>query len=244
MNTQKKKRTLIVLACVLAFIVIALCTVLPCLYENGLLASAHPQIKAKDGQIRVACVGDSLTYGYGISHWTKNNYPVQLGNLLGDDYCVNNFGYSGHTVSSKGDRPYINTKLYNKSLAFAPNIVVIMLGSNDAKASNMQSKAELKSEYIKIIRSYLSLDSVKRVIIMSPTPVWQVKGKNPYGIQPSVVATDIHDMAKEISEDLQLEYIDLFAIFKDKAALFKDGAHPNAEGAGLIAQTVLQTING
>ena len=40
--------------------------------------------------IKVACVGDSVTYGYGISNWPKNNYPFILESFLGDEYTVNN----------------------------------------------------------------------------------------------------------------------------------------------------------
>ena len=31
---------------------------------------------------RIACVGDSITYGAGISHITKNSYPARLQSLL------------------------------------------------------------------------------------------------------------------------------------------------------------------
>ena len=40
--------------------------------------------------IKVACIGNSVTYGYGISNWPKNNYPFILGGILGDEYTVNN----------------------------------------------------------------------------------------------------------------------------------------------------------
>ena len=53
------------------------------LYKNG-----------KD-TIKVACVGNSVTYGYGISNWPKNNYPFILESFLGDEYTVNNYGKAG-----------------------------------------------------------------------------------------------------------------------------------------------------
>ena len=45
--------------------------------------------------IKVACVGDSVTYGHGISNWPKNNHPFILGSILGDEYTVNNYGKAG-----------------------------------------------------------------------------------------------------------------------------------------------------
>ena len=237
-----KKKAVIAISAVLAFIILAVCITIPCLYENGLLGDIHPIKKAKDGQVRVACVGDSLTYGLGVEHWTKNNYPARLGGMFGGGYCVNNFGYSGRTASPEGDRPYIAEKLYKDSLSFAPEIVVIMLGSNDSKDGNWKGKDKYIEDYVNIINSYLALDSVREVYIMTPSPVWTVKGKEPYGISPEVISDQIVPAVEEIAERLNLKLIDLYGIFEDKPHLFKDGAHPNAEGAGMIASAVYDAI--
>src|SRR4051812_40315304 len=52
----------------------------------------------KDRKVRVACVGDSITFGSGIPDREHNAYPAQLANLLGDRYEVRNFGVSGATL--------------------------------------------------------------------------------------------------------------------------------------------------
>ena len=57
----------------------------------------------KDCQIKVACIGDSITYGHGIKNWPKNNYPAILQQLLGDGYHVQNFGVSGQEVQDNSD---------------------------------------------------------------------------------------------------------------------------------------------
>ena len=77
--------------------------------------------------IKVACVGDSVTYGYGTSIWPKNNYPFILGNLLGDEYTVNNYGFCGYCVQSDSNKPYSSKSPYKKSLEFEPDIVIFML---------------------------------------------------------------------------------------------------------------------
>ena len=94
--------------------------------------------------IRVACVGDSITFGYGIKDRDKMSYPAQLGKRLGSKYEVRNFGVNGHTLLSKGNAPYIKSKAYRDALAFAPEIVVIKLGTNDSKPMNWQYKSEFK----------------------------------------------------------------------------------------------------
>lgn len=235
-----RKKIIITVSIILAVAVLAVCITVPTLYMNGYIGSIHKLNEAKDGQVRVACVGDSLTYGYGVSNWVKNNYPTQLGGMLGDGYCVNNYGYSGHAVSKTSGRAYTAEKLYRQSLEFAPNVVVIMLGSNDTKAQNWKGKESLIEDYAEIIESYLALESLEKMIIMSPTPVWERNGKVHYGLNKELIATDVHDAAKELAERFGLGYIDLYEIFEDKGGLFKDGAHPNAEGARIIAQTVLE----
>src|SRR5579885_3646478 len=65
-----------------------------------------------DDKIRVACVGDSITYGAGIKDREHNSYPAQLQKLLGDGYEVRNFGVNGRTLLSKGDLPYVKERTY------------------------------------------------------------------------------------------------------------------------------------
>ena len=44
--------------------------------------------------IRVACIGNSITYGVGTRNPAKDSYPAVLGQMLGDGYEVRNFGVS------------------------------------------------------------------------------------------------------------------------------------------------------
>ena len=98
-----------------AIILLGAFIVLIALNHFGFIESYHPMKKAKDGQIKIACVGDSITYG------------------CTDKYCVNNFGYTNRTAIKDADYPYTKEKLYQQSLDFKPDVVVIMLGSNDTK---------------------------------------------------------------------------------------------------------------
>ena len=56
--------------------------------------------------LKVACVGDSITFGAGIKERETQCYPVQLGQLLGDEFEVRNFGVNGATLLKQGDLPY------------------------------------------------------------------------------------------------------------------------------------------
>ena len=86
--------------------------------------------------IRVACIGNSITYGARIKNRDRDSYPAVLSRMLGEAYWVKNFGVSARTLLNKGDNPYMNEKAYQDALAFNPNIVVIKLGTNDSKSFN------------------------------------------------------------------------------------------------------------
>src|SRR5438309_1365900 len=79
------------------------------------------------GVTKLACIGDSITYGSGIKDRAHDSYPAQLAKMLGDKFNVRNFGVSGATLLKAGDRPYSKTKQYQPALDFAADVVVIML---------------------------------------------------------------------------------------------------------------------
>lgn len=62
---------------------------------------------AQENRIKVACIGNSITYGYGLPDRTTQSYPAQLQKMLGESYQVENFGKSGATLLNKGHRPYM-----------------------------------------------------------------------------------------------------------------------------------------
>lgn len=39
---------------------------------------------AQENRIKVACIGNSITYGYGLPDRTTQSYPVQLQKMLGE----------------------------------------------------------------------------------------------------------------------------------------------------------------
>ena len=124
------KKTIIIIA--VSLIAVAT-TIFLILYFNG-FSGIHNHTDAKEGQIKIACVGDSITYGHGIANWPKNNYPAQLQEFLGDEYHVSNFGHSGKTLSDNGDQPYTESEQYSLSQSYGADVLIIMLGTNDSKA--------------------------------------------------------------------------------------------------------------
>ena len=127
--------------------------------------------------IRVACVGDSITYGHGASNRAKTSYPAQLQTLLGDEWSVVNFGHNARTAlddgkewNGKGGMGYRKSPEFAKALASKPDIVVFMLGTNDSKPVNWDGKSDdVKRDYAKLVDDFLALDP-KPVVVIGASP--------------------------------------------------------------------------
>jgi lysophospholipase L1-like esterase/pimeloyl-ACP methyl ester carboxylesterase len=184
-------------------------------------------------KIKVACVGDSITFGSGIPDREKLSYPAQLGPLLVDEYEVRNFGVSGATMLQKGDKPYMKTKAYKTSLAYQPDIVIIKLGTNDSKPHNWKLKASFSESTNNLIASYQKLSTKPRIILCKPAPVL---GDGRWGITEKVVRGEVSKQIENVAFNKNLELVDLHIPLRDKPELIPDRVHPNAEGALRIAK--------
>ncbi len=203
-----------------------------------LLSVSLFSVNASSDIIRIACVGDSITYGAGIKDRKNMNYPVQLGKMLGQKYEVKNFGNSGSTMLKKGDKPFWKQREYKAALDFNPNIVVIKLGTNDTKPQNWKHSAEYSDDYKSMISAFAKLSSKPKIYICLPVPVVKTR----WGITDAIVNKDIIPALKKISSQTNCGIIDLNSPFKGKHQLIPDHVHPNAAGATIIAETVANSI--
>ena len=191
-----------------------------------------------DDVTRVACIGDSITFGHGIKDRGKNSYPKQLDVLLGADFEVRNFGVSGSTLLKKGDKPYWTEGAYQKALEFNPDIVIIKLGTNDTKPQNWKFESEYISDYVEFINAFKSLEAKPQIFICTPVPVYQDR----WGINESTVVEGIIPKLSEVSDQTSVKVIDLHKPLSHQPAMFPDKVHPNRDGAEVIAETVYQII--
>jgi sialate O-acetylesterase len=104
-----------------------------------------------EDKIRVACVGDSITEG--------TYYSAELWMLLGSKYAVGNFGVSGSTVSLSSGKPYMNETAFQEAEEFQPNIIVIMLGTNDADPYITPNTGSFVQDYIKLVDAFEALST-------------------------------------------------------------------------------------
>lgn len=239
-----KRLKIAVIACVVVAIIGAT-AILSVTYYIG-WSGFHFYDKAQDGEIKIACVGDSITYGFGVHDWGNCNYPKQLDTLLGEGYCVNNYGHSGATVQADGDQPYYDYSEYKKSLEFDADILILMMGTNDSKPYNWVDNATFKAKYIELINKYKEQNPDVRVILMTPATSYMIEdgvdGLTSFDISPERCDV-IAQIVREIASEYGYELIDINLATKDNKALFIDDlVHPNKDGATLIANTVYEYL--
>lgn len=183
------------------------------------------------GPIRIACVGDSITEITG--------YPSALQKLLGDNYIVGNFGVTGSTVLLNSWKPYMYQPQFENAEAFEPDIVVIMLGTNDDLKSLEQYNESFEDDYSTLISSFQQLQSNPRVLIANSPPIFS----NSSDLSPSYLANTIIPETNELANKLSLPLIDVYTSFGNHFDYFEDGVHPNSLGAALIASDVYDAIS-
>lgn len=189
--------------------------------------------------VRVACIGNSITFGAGIRNRSRDSYPSVLARMLGDNYWMKNFGVSARTMLNKGDHPYMNEPAYKNALAFNPNIVVIKLGTNDSKSFNWKYKADFMKDAQTMIDAFKVLPSQPKIYLCYPSKAYLTGD----GINDDIISKEIIPMIKKLAKKNNLSVIDLHTAMDGMPELFPDRIHPNEKGAQVMAKAVYQSIS-
>jgi lysophospholipase L1-like esterase len=213
-------------------------------------------VKPTNGtKIKIACVGDSITYGTGLSGsaLTTGSYPAVLQSLLGSSYQVGNYGKpsayiypfeSQYNIKTDKALSYKNTVEYTNSLAFAPDVVIFALGTNDVRslaAHKSEAADALVEAYNDLMNDYLALPSVQKayVVTVHPMPGESIISEHLYGY--------LQGIQKEAANNLGLEVIDLYEEAFDYFEIKmheSDKVHPNAAGYSVWANIVYSALTG
>jgi len=210
-----------------------------CLFLFMLSGIAQPiNITKYSAPIKVACIGNSITYGSGIDDRPRDSYPSQLARMLGEKWEVRNFGVGGRTLLKKGDYPFWNEEAYAQAKAFLPDVVVIKLGTNDTKPQNWKYSGEFLSNYRAMVKELKALSSHPKIYLCKPVPAYS----NRWGINDSIIVHGVIPAVEKLAKEENLPVIDLYSALSGKASLFPDQIHPNAEGAGLMANAIYKAL--
>jgi len=186
---------------------------------------------------RIACVGDSITEGYGLAVQSKTAYPVILDSILGVHYTVLNAGRSATTLQKKGDFPYWISKEFSNVFAFEPGIIVIKLGTNDTKPYNW-NQVSFEQDYQALIDTFNTIASHPIIFLCTPVPVFKTK----WGINDSTIIYGVIPTIEKLANANNLEIIDLYNSMKGEGANFPDSIHPNENAARKMAEIVSYEI--
>ena len=179
---------------------------------------------------RVACVGDSITQ--------ITSYPSDLQTMLGPSSMLGNFGVSGSTVDLASPKPYMYQKALQGAVQFQPTTVIIMLGTNDARADVYPSIDKFESDYKMLIQQFEDLRSKPKILLVIPPPVFN----NTLNISNENLDTGVIPRIEQVANQTGLPIIDANTPLLQHADDFVDGVHPNNDGAQVIANTIYQGI--
>lgn len=200
-----------------------------------------------NNKIKVATIGDSITYGAGAASAEMGldpqlTYPSQLADMLGSEVDLRNFGIAGRRLLDGADC-FENEPEYQASLDFKPDVVFIMLGTNDIKSAywvpnSADQQQRYKQAYEELIAAYRQANpDVKIFVMTSPylyTTVPEMDG--------AILAEEVIPLQRQVAEEQGCYLIDVFAATTGMPELFPDSIHPNAEGYELIAQLVYESV--
>jgi len=186
---------------------------------------------------KIACVGDSITEGYGLACQSKTSYPVVLDSLLGPGYSVLNLGRSATTLRKKGDFPYWTCKEFYDVFAYQPDIIIVQLGTNDTKTQNWDSTS-FANDYQALIDTFKTIPTNPKIYVCLPVPVFKSK----WTINDSTLTKWEIPIIKKLAEKNNLPVMDLHGQMSGDEKYFFDGIHPNEEGAKIMAEVIARDL--
>lgn len=187
---------------------------------------------------KVACIGNSITFGANLTNPAIQGYPAQLNKLLGNTYAVENFGHSGATMLRNGDTPYWSQIEFTNAQFYNPDIVVMKLGTNDSKSWNWVYGSQYVTDYDSMINVFRALPSKPKIFVCIQSEAFSTA----YGIDETVLAGQIRPDVKKVAKDRGVSIIDIYDATKNYSANFPDGIHPDSIGDSKIAERVNQML--
>jgi alpha-L-fucosidase 2 len=202
-----------------------------------LITAAVALTSCAENVVTIACVGDSITEGYGLAEQSKTAYPVMLDSLLGNKYSVLNCGRSATTLQKKGNFPFWICKEFSNVFAFNPDIIIVMLGTNDTKTNNWNA-ANFEKDYEALIDTFKTISTNPKIYLCLPVPVF----KTVWTINDSTVVSGIIPIIKRVAKKNNLPVIDMYSSMKNQSENYIEGIHPNEKGAKMMAQIIAKEI--
>jgi lysophospholipase L1-like esterase len=203
----------------------------------AVLATLLLQAASAGAKTKIACVGASTTSGDGST--AGHHYPDELQRLVAPDGEVKNFGVSGTTMLRNVAASYWKTPMLAQALAYAPDVVVIWFGGNDAKPENWTThKGEFLGDYEAMLQMFQALPSHPRTYV-----VLSLVTHDTGGIPKAVVDGDVIPLVRQAAADTGSGVVDVHDALAAHPEYFPDGIHPDNDGTLAIAKMVYAALN-
>ena len=187
--------------------------------------------------VKVACVGDSITYG-ATSTNDQQNYPNYLQEMLGLDYHVLNAGISGYSIVSTDQYAYKKSNEFSQAISFLPDVVLFALGTNDANPTPNQPYKDWENEANdranrfdqstnELLDAFIAENNDVQIIMLLPTSLFKV-GDDGWNAEAwnANLTKHVIPRLKRIAEERSLMTVDLYSWSLENKNIFVDGLHP------------------
>lgn len=210
------------------------------------LSSAAFADEAESQRVTVLCIGDSLTYGVIPNTPGKRDltYPDVLAGLLGEGYEVQNLGKPGRSLTEAGVC-YLKTPEYQQSLDAAADVVILMLGTNDANLWDKWDEEAFAHDLGMVADAYLEANSDTLLVLIAPPTVRPDEKTGETLMDASLLEGFIHDTVEKTAEEKDALFIDLYAKTTENPDwIGADGIHFTQEGYEAFGSFVYESIRG
>ena len=195
-------------------------------------------------QLRIACLGDSITFGARIADREHSCYPAQLAALRPRDE-VRNFGVGGATLLLRADRPLASTRAFRDAVAWRPDVAVVMLGTNDScdteRRPNWAHQGDLERDARALVERLRRANPECRVVLATPPAMFPDQQELDGARRADLQARS--PRLRRVAAALQraaaapgAEYLELGGVLRQRDVV--DGVHPDPFGAERIARRV------
>lgn len=187
--------------------------------------------------MKLICIGDSLTYGYGVS--SKSCWTELLKKHLNME--VINKGINGDTTSG------ILSRSYKDIIQENPDYAIYMAGTNDML---MERRLDSVKDNIKLLINEAKENNIIPIIALQPPIIaehakiyWDEKinyEKVNRNLSDYTIWVKIYSEANNIT---LVNFYDRFVSQNNIKSLYSDGIHPNAEGHKLMFNTAAEILS-
>ncbi len=185
---------------------------------------------------RIACVGNSITYGY-LTNSVEETYPYKLQKMLGDSVEVRNFGVPGAAVQFDKFTTYLKTEAYKDLKLFRPEVIIVKLGTNDSRPDEWVNEDFFYADYLRLVRRMKSISD--QVYLCYPILPYGFKWQQ----RDDILRNKVMKLIKRVSEEEQLPVINLYREeMRDSVNYYPDGIHPTSNGYDIIAKIIYDNL--